>query len=59
MAGQHIKTSKGDKLYLGIVYTFLGVFTLCVLYPLIYVLSCSFSSPEALVQGRVFFLPVE
>lgn len=58
MAG-HIKVSKGDKIYLGIIYVFLGVFTLCVIYPLVYVISCSFSSPEALVQGRVFFLPVE
>lgn len=55
----HIKISGGDKLYLGIVYVFLGVFTVCTIYPLLYVASCSFSSPEALVQGRVFFLPVE
>lgn len=55
----HIKISGGDKLYLGIVYIFLVVFTVCAIYPLIYVASCSFSSPEALVQGRVFFLPVE
>lgn len=58
MAG-HIKTSGGDKVYLGIIYIFLGLFTICTIYPLVYVVSCSFSSPEALVQGRVFFLPVE
>lgn len=56
---KRIKVSTGDKVYLGIVYLFLIIFTICVLYPLIYVISCSFSSPEALVQGRVFFLPVE
>ncbi len=55
----HIKVSGKDKIYLGIIYVFLGVFTLCTVYPLLYVVSCSFSSPEALVQGRVFFLPVE
>ncbi len=54
-----IKISRSDKIYLGIVYLFLGAFVLCVVYPLIYVVSCSFSSPEALVQGRVFLLPVE
>lgn len=55
----HIKTSGKDKIYLVIIYVFLGIFTLCTIYPLLYVVSCSFSSPEALVQGRVFFLPVE
>lgn len=54
-----IKVSPGDRVYLGMVYLFLIFFTICVLYPLIYVISCSFSSPEALIQGRVFFLPVE
>lgn len=49
----------GDKIYLSVVYLFLGIFLLIVIYPLLYVVSCSFSSPEALIQGRVFFLPVE
>lgn len=48
-----------DKLYLGVVFLFLAIFCLIVAYPLLYVVSCSFSSPEALVSGRVFFLPVE
>lgn len=54
-----IRLSRGDKIYLGIVYLFLTIFVLFVTYPLIYVISCSFSSPEALVAGQVFFLPVE
>lgn len=54
-----IKISKQDRIYLFLVYLFLGVFTICVLYPLLYVVSCSFSDPEALVQGKVFFLPVK
>lgn len=49
----------GDRIYLSIVYLFLGIFLLMVIYPLLYVVSCSFSSPEALIQGRVFFFPVE
>ena len=53
-----IKISKQDRIYLFLVYLFLGIFILCVLYPLLYVVSCSFSDPEALVQGKVFFLPV-
>ena len=50
--GKKIKISKQDRIYLFLVYLFLGIFILCVLYPLLYVVSCSFSDPEALVQGR-------
>ena len=57
--GKKIKISKQDRIYLFLVYLFLGIFILCVLYPLLYVVSCSFSDPEALVQGKVFFLPVD
>lgn len=56
---KRMRISTGDRIYLCVVYLFLLVFTGCVLYPLLYVVSCSFSSPEALIQGRVFFLPVE
>lgn len=56
---RHLKLPLCDKVYLGVVFTFLTVFCLVIAYPLIYVVSCSFSSPEALVSGRVFFLPVE
>ncbi len=38
---------------------FLGLITLGVLYPLIYVLSASFSNPIAVTAGRVWLLPVE
>ncbi len=48
-----------DKCYLFFIYLFLILFTFIVLYPLIYILSCSFSSPTALVNGKVFFLPVD
>lgn len=54
-----IKISGGDKIYLFLVFLFLFAFIICLLYPLLYVVSCSFSSPEALMQGRVFFLPVD
>ena len=46
-------------MYLFLAYLFLGIFIICVLYPLLYVVSCSFSDPEALVQGKVFFFPVK
>lgn len=57
LKNNRIKISLSDSVYLGIVYIFLFLFTLIVLYPLIYVVSCSFSSAESLVQGQVFFFP--
>ena len=53
-----MKKSPADRIFLAIVYLFLGWFVLVVLYPLIYVVSCSFSSPQDLVAGRVFLWPV-
>ncbi|MDR1900772.1 MAG: carbohydrate ABC transporter permease [Treponema sp.] len=54
-----IRIARGDKFYLAVVYTFLALFVLTISYPLIYVISASFSSPSALVGGRVFLFPVE
>jgi putative aldouronate transport system permease protein len=54
-----IRISGGDRVYLFLVYLFLFTFIICIIYPLVYVVSCSFSSPEALVQGRVTFFPVD
>ena len=53
------RISKSDIIYLTGVTLFLGVFVLIVAFPIVYVISCSFSSPEALVAGRVFIWPVE
>jgi ABC-type glycerol-3-phosphate transport system permease component len=54
-----IKSSKVDRIYSVFIYVFLALVTIVILYPLIYVVSCSFSSAEALVGGQVFFLPVD
>lgn len=46
-----------------IFYTFVGILlsfvTLVVLYPLIHILSASFSSPDAVASGKVLLWPVE
>ena len=49
---------RGDRVIdvlVGIILTLIVVFTL---YPLIYVVSCSFSSPEAVLTGKVLLLPI-
>lgn len=54
-----IKESWGDKLFLFGVYLFLVIILVVVLYPLVYIVSSSFSSPRAVVSGSVWLLPVE
>ncbi|RTE11338.1 carbohydrate ABC transporter permease [Paenibacillus whitsoniae] len=54
-----IQESKGDRIFNVLNYTVLILFTLSVLYPLVYVLSASFSSSNAVISGRVWLWPVE
>ncbi|NLC67351.1 MAG: carbohydrate ABC transporter permease [Clostridiaceae bacterium] len=53
------KYSPGDKAYIICNYTLLTFLLLVTLYPLLNVLSCSFSSPRAIGAGRVFLFPVD
>jgi putative aldouronate transport system permease protein len=54
-----VKDSLGDKIFLIAVYVLLSLLLIVVLYPLIYVISSSFSSPAAVTSGRVWLWPVE
>ncbi len=53
-----IANSKSDTAFLFLMLMVLILITLCVLYPLIYVVSASFSDPQAVVSGKVILLPV-
>ncbi len=55
----HITRSWQDKMFYAFVYAFLTMLTIVVSYPIILVLSCSFSSPNAVFAGRVKLWPVE
>ena len=48
-----------DKVYYSIVYAISFILLLIVLYPMIVILSSSFSSPFAVSSGQVTFLPVD
>jgi multiple sugar transport system permease protein/putative aldouronate transport system permease protein len=48
-----------DKTFHVVCTVFLGLSCVLVLYPLIYCVSCSFSSTSAITQGKVFLFPVE
>ncbi len=58
-AKNKIKTSRVDKIYYALMNTFLFVFFLIILLPLINVVASSFSNSVAVNQGRVLFWPVE
>jgi putative aldouronate transport system permease protein len=52
------KLSSGDRTFLAVIDLFLLLMFLIVLYPMLYILSSSFSSPEAVVSGKVWLWPV-
>lgn len=54
-----VKLSLDDKIYYGVTGIVLVLFLIIVLYPLIYIVSASFSSAAAVTSGRVFLWPVE
>lgn len=59
MKSTRIKESRGDQVFNFVNYTMLCLFTLSVLYPLIYVVSASFSSSAAVISGKVWLWPVD
>ncbi len=54
-----MKQTRGDNLFDGINYGFLTICLLVVIYPLIYIISSSFSDASAVVGGKVWLLPVQ
>lgn len=58
MKSKRISRSMDDRVFYGICYAFAILLTLLVLYPLIYIVSCSFSSGQAVSSGKVFLWPV-
>ena len=54
-----IELSRDDKIFYTAVNVVLILITIVVLYPLIYVLSASFSSGRAILSGKVWLYPVD
>ncbi|BFH48220.1 carbohydrate ABC transporter permease [Paenibacillus melissococcoides] len=54
-----IRESLPDRLFLAGVYVFLTLILVIILFPLLHILSASFSSPQAVNSGRVWIFPVE
>ena len=54
-----VKRSKDDQIFFLVSHIIVILLTLIVLYPLIYIISSSFSSANAVSTGQVVLLPVE
>ncbi|KRM26936.1 ABC transporter permease subunit [Schleiferilactobacillus harbinensis] len=53
-----IKDTPTDRIFLFVLYIFIGLAVLIVLYPLIYIISASVSSPLAVNSGKMWLWPV-
>lgn len=54
-----MKGMKGDRAFTIFNYIFLSIVTIIVLYPLIFVLSASFSNPQYIISGDIWLWPKE
>lgn len=59
MYAKFIKSSRGDKLFTIIIYMALTLIVITVLYPIIYIISASFSEPQAVISGKVILWPID
>ena len=59
MQRRKMQKFNSNTVYTIVVYTLAIVAALIWLYPLVFVVSASFSSPEALLSGKVFLFPVD
>jgi len=58
IAKRRMNETLGDKIFNIFNFTFASIIFLAVLYPIVYVVSSSFSDPLAVIQGRVRLLPI-
>ncbi|HRW08050.1 MAG TPA: carbohydrate ABC transporter permease [Caldilineaceae bacterium] len=58
-ARRRIRESRVDQLFNLVNYTILTIFLVVVLYPLLYVVSASFSDGAAVIAGKVVLWPVD
>lgn len=56
---KNIRDSSSDRLFVGVVTFITAVILVLVMYPLVYVLSSSFSDGEAVMAGRVYLWPMD
>lgn len=58
VGGRHIRLSTPDLIFTLLNYLFLGAWLFVILWPLLFIISASFSDPAAVDAGQVWLLPV-
>lgn len=58
-SGVRYYTKPKDHLYMVLVHILCALSVFCIVIPLLYVVVASFSSPKALLSGKVFLWPVD
>lgn len=56
---KNARMSKGDVLFETVIIVLLALFTLIILYPLVYVISASFSNAVNVTSGKMLLWPVD
>ena len=51
--------TSGDRIFYGFIDAYLIFSLLLVIYPIVFIISASFSSPSAVISNRVFLWPVD
>lgn len=59
MTNKRVKLSADDRIFYIVVNIIMAIVFVIVLWPLVFIVSSSFSSKEAVMAGRVFLLPVD
>lgn len=59
MTNKKVKLSADDRIFYIVVNIIMAIVFVIVLWPLVFIVSSSFSSKEAVMAGRVFLLPVD
>lgn len=53
------RVTKADRIFKFLIMIFLALFCLVIIYPIIWIVSSSFSDAYAVMAGKVFLLPVD
>jgi putative aldouronate transport system permease protein len=56
-ASYKIRESKSDRIFMIVTYTLIVILVLAILYPLLYIVSASFSDPKLVISGKIGLIP--
>ena len=54
-----MKFKRGDTFYILFIFILLSLFFIVTIYPIIFVISASFTEPKVIASGKLLLLPIE